>query len=72
MNQEETLFSMEEIEDWCRQERRKNADYLKQRLLKAVDDLGETALRVAIAELSKSDRRFAYAVLNSAKALEEE
>lgn len=59
MKTEETL---EEIEAWCRQERRKNIDYCKQRLLKALEDLGEEALRIALAELSQENKMIRCAV----------
>lgn len=48
MKTEETI---EDIEAWCRHERRKSIDYCKQRLLKAIDDLGDEAMIKAIAEL---------------------
>lgn len=54
--------TIEEIEAWCRQERRKNTDYCKQRLIKAFEDLGEEALRTALAELSQENKSIRYAV----------
>lgn len=43
--------TLEEYEQWCRQKRRLNTEHCKGRLLKAIEDLGETSLENAIAEL---------------------
>lgn len=65
-----TYFSnqetIEEYEAWCRQERRKNIDYCKQRLIKALEDLGDEALRIALAELSQENKTIRYAVKTAA------
>lgn len=66
MRKEETI---EEIEAWCRQRRRENIDYCKERLIKALDDLGEEALEVSLAELSQENQKIRCAVKIASRTL---
>ncbi len=61
------MESIEEVEAWCRAERRQNVDRCKQRLLQAFEDLGEEALRLALTELSQENKMIRYAVAIAAE-----
>lgn len=51
-----TNETIEEIEEWCRQERRRDIEHCKRLLLKAIEGFGETCIEQAIAELESEKK----------------